>query len=177
MEAMTVRKFKVFWAWGDDKEEAWLREMSLKGLHLSPPLIPCVYTFTRGEPRDDAYRLDYVPRMSRNDFAAYLQVFRDAGWEHLGEMAGWQYFRKPVQAGEAPEIFTDPESKIQKYKRLLGYLVICTMPMFILSITRIGDRPRTPIFEAFNAGVVLIFLGLIYGLARIAWRIRQLRRL
>ena len=176
MEATTVRRFKVFWAWQDDKEEAWLREMSLKGLHLSPPLIPCVYTFTRGEPHDDAYRLDYVPRMSRAEYGGYLQVFRDAGWKHLGEMLGWQYFRKPVQAGEAPEIYTDPESKIQKYKRLLGYLIIF-LPIFIVSITRIGDRPRAPIFEALNVATALIFLGLTYGLARIAWRIRQLRRL
>ena len=32
MNESTMKKFKVFWAWQDEQEEAWLREMSLQGL-------------------------------------------------------------------------------------------------------------------------------------------------
>lgn len=176
MESMKVRKFKVFPAWQDDKEEAWLGEMAREGLHLAQPLFPCVYTFVRGAPADVAYRLDYVPRMSRDEFQVYLQVFRDAGWEYLAEMAGWQYFRKPVRPGEAAEIYTDAESKIRKYRRLLGYLIIIVMPFIILT-ARSGDRARTAFYDAVTIFQFAVLVLLVYGLARIAWRIRQLRRL
>jgi len=36
-------------------------------------------------------------------------------------MTNWQYFRKQVQEGEAPEIFTDVETKVEKYRRLLAF--------------------------------------------------------
>jgi hypothetical protein len=176
MEGRHVRKFKVFPAWRDDKEEAWLRGMAQKGFHLTQPLFPCVYTFVRGAPADIAYRLDYVPRVSGDEFEVYLQVFRDADWEYLGQMAGWQYFRKPVRAGEVPEIFTDSESKIRKYRRLLGYLVIF-LPMLFVLITRSDDRPHTVLFELITAVQFAVFALFTYGLVRIALRIRQLRRL
>jgi hypothetical protein len=176
MHAATVRKLKVFPAWQDDKEEAWLRKMAQQGLHLTQPLFPCVYTFARGEAADVAYRLDYVPRMSRDEFEVYLQVFRDAGWEHLGQMAGWQYFRKPVRAGEATEIYTDAESKVRKYRRLLGYLIIIVMPFLILT-TRSGDRPHTTFYDAVTVFQFVVLVFLVYGLVRVALRIRQLRAL
>ena len=45
----------------------------------------------------------------------YLQLFRDAGWEYVGEMSGWHYFCQQAQPGEELEIYTDAESKISKY--------------------------------------------------------------
>lgn len=176
MEDVTVRKFKVFPAWQDDKEEVWLRQMAQQGLHLTEPLFPCIYTFVRGAPADVAYRLDYVPRMSGDEFAVYLQVFRDAGWEYLGQMAGWQYFRKPVRAGETAEIYTDAESKIRKYRRLLGYLIVILIPFAFLTTTS-GDRPHTAFYGAVTIFQFAVLALLVYGLARIGWRIRQLGRL
>ena len=176
MGSRTVRRIKVFWAWQDDKEEAWLAQMSRQGLHLTGPLLPFVYTLSEGEPRDLAYRLDYVYRMSREQRGEYMQLFQDSGWEHLGEMSGWQYLRKPVEAGEEPEIFTDPESKIAKYKRLLGYLFIM-LPVFVVLLSRVGTRPSGTFFEVLNAVLFLFFLLFLYAFVRIALRIRQLRRL
>ncbi|OGO12443.1 MAG: hypothetical protein A2Y93_09090 [Chloroflexi bacterium RBG_13_68_17] len=177
MEGTKVRKFKVFPAWQDDKEESWLQAMAQQGLHLTQPLFPCVYTFVRGAPADVAYRFDYVPRMSRDEFEVYLQVFRDAGWEYLGQMAGWHYFRKPVRPGEAPEIFTDAASKIRKYRRLLGYLVVVVMPLFVIWVTRSDERPQTVFFDAVGVFQFVVLVLMAYGLARIALRIRQLHRL
>jgi hypothetical protein len=36
----------------------------------------------------------------------------------------WQYFRILAQEGESPEIYTDPDSKVQKYRRLLAFLIV-----------------------------------------------------
>lgn len=177
MEDAAVRKFKIFGAWQDDKEEIWLREMALKGLHLSHPLVPCFYTFVRGQAGDVAYRLDYLPRRSPQAYSEYLQVFRDAGWEHVGEMAGWQYFRKPVQDAGAHEIYTDVESKVQKYRRLFGVLVIF-LPLVVMIPLTSFERYAT---SCLGRGIIGFQLGatllITYGLARIAMRIRQLRTL
>ena len=40
------------------------------------------YTFAEGAGREYAYRLDFVTAAEQED---YYQLFRDAGWEHVGE--------------------------------------------------------------------------------------------
>jgi hypothetical protein len=59
MEKTTLRKYKWFWPWQDEVEEACLREMSQQGWHLSAVGLPIVYIFESGEPKDFVYRLDY----------------------------------------------------------------------------------------------------------------------
>ncbi len=88
----TMHKFKWFWAWQDDKEEFWLRTMSLKGWHLVAVKPFGSYNFKAGEKTDYTYCLDY--QINKKDRENYLQLLQDAGWEHVGEMSGWQYFRK-----------------------------------------------------------------------------------
>jgi len=168
MEKTTTRKYKWFWAWQDEAEEAWLQEMSQQGWHLSSVGVPTVYDFEPGEPADFVYRLDYRShfKMDKED---YLQLFRDAGWEYIGEMTGWQYFRKQAQPGEELEIYTDAESKISKYQRLLAFLAILMLPLFMALITM---RGRFPFFIIFP-----LFLLYVYALIRILVRIDQLKRI
>ena len=52
MEKKRMKKFKLFWAWEDDKEEKWLGEMSRLGWHLEAPGFPGFYYYAKGEPRD-----------------------------------------------------------------------------------------------------------------------------
>ena len=54
----TLKKFRWFWAWDDEKEEQWLREMAQKGWHLLSVSIPGNYTFEQGAPKGYVYRLD-----------------------------------------------------------------------------------------------------------------------
>jgi len=174
METQTVRKFKWFWAWQDDKEEAWLSEMAQSGWHLKWPAFPCIYTFEAGAPRDDVYRLDFIT--SNKDYQDYLQLFQDAGWVHLGSMGGWQYFRKTKQGTEIPEIYTDPESKMQKYRRLLSLLVIF-FPIYIVLLT---NSPADSTHLIYQIGKLLGgFLVILFGIAmiKIYLRMNQLKRL
>ncbi|MCI0519408.1 MAG: DUF2812 domain-containing protein, partial [Chloroflexi bacterium] len=113
MNAETRKVFKWFWAWDDEKEEAWLREMAVNGWRLTAPELPASYTFKKAEPQDMVYRLDFF-RGGKTSHAEYLQLFLDAGWEYVGDMSGWNYFRTPAQGDQAPEIYTDNEGKIQK---------------------------------------------------------------
>jgi len=168
MTKSNVRKFKWFWAWQDEAEEAWLREMSNEGWHFSGIGFPTIYNFKSGEARDYVYRLDYRShwKMDKED---YLQLFRDAGWEYVEEMAGWHYFRKLARPGEDLEIYTDAESKIGKYQRLLAFLGILMLPLFM---GMINMRGRFPFFIIFT-----IFLIYVYALIRILIRINQLKRI
>ena len=98
MEDKMMRKFKWFWAWQDEAEEEWLREMSNKGWHLKHIGFPTIYTLESGEPVDYVYRLDYRSywKMEKED---YLQLFRDSGWEYVEEMAGWLTRELPFPQG------------------------------------------------------------------------------
>jgi hypothetical protein len=176
MAKTTVRKFRWFWAWQDEKEEVWLEEMSRKGYHLITVALPGIYTFAVGEPRRYVYRLDYQP-YSKKDRDDYLQLFSDAGWEHIGGMSAWQYFRKEAGPGETPEIFTDVESKVAKYKRLLGYLFIFIVPIWTIFIINLTADNYYGWLTGIKIFMLIVGLLLIYTFIRIALRIRQLKRL
>ena len=116
-----IRQFKFFWPWQDQAQEKWLEEQSQSGYHLEKPnTLLGVYTFKTGDPESYAYRLDFQSDL-KNEPKAYIQIFEDAGWEYLGE-SSWQYFRKPYQEDSSHEIFSNNQSKIKKYKRLVLYL-------------------------------------------------------
>lgn len=155
----TIKKSKWFWAWQDEKEEAWLAEMAQQGLHLETLELPGQYTFRQGEPGNYVYRLDFQPLRSK-DRDSYLQLFADAGWEHLGDMGGWVYFRHEVTDSEIPEIYSDLDSKIGKYHRLLAYLVIF-LPIMLFVLPNVSDTlkygPFMVILIVLSAGLMVLY--------------------
>jgi hypothetical protein len=140
MNTATIKKTRWFWPWQDEKEETWLEAMSQEGWHLVSVKLPCVYTYTRGEPRHFTYRLDYMP-VDKTKEQEYGQIFQDAGWEYIGEMSNWRYWRKPVVEGETDEIFTDRESKLKKYRRMLGYMAFFLFFLTFIGINMFTRRP------------------------------------
>ena len=175
IENSTIRKIKWFWAWQDHKEEAWLEQMSKQGWHLSTVGFPSIYEFSQGEPRPYVYRLDFVTS-HKMEHQEYLQLFEDSGWEHIGVMGGWQYFRKDPQPGDVSEIFTDNASKIQKYQRLVGFLVILfasLIPFFVIWNNTPASHFKTTVqFLYAGLGALLGF-----ALVKLLIRIKQLRDL
>jgi hypothetical protein len=171
MEQKTIRKFKWFWGWQDQREEDWLRQMSQAGWHLKEPGVSGFYTFVSGEPRDYVYRLDFIdsPQKDRRE---YLQLFQDAGWDYLGEAMGWQYFRTLARPGESPEIFTDSDSKIQKYKRMLTFLMAVAPGLALTYVIVMDELPAWPVVLL----TVLLALDGWFAI-QILRRIRQLKRI
>ena len=173
-------KFKIFLSWEDEKEEAWLESMSLQGWHLSNPGPFGCYTFTAGEPRRYVYRLDFRSdaKLALKD---YFQLFEDAGWEYIGNMGGWHYFRKEVQPGESAEIFTDNSSKIAKYQRYLLYMLL-PMALILNSIVNPslyqGDHGVvfTNIMIGLRIFFIVFFIFFGYVAIRTVWRIRELKQ-
>ncbi len=175
MDTKTLVKHKWFWAWNDDREEAWLSQMAQEGWHLQSLGLPGEYTFVAGEPRQDVYRLDYI--IDRKEYQNYLQLFQDAGWEHIGQMGGWQYFKTRMQGSRVPEIYTDNASKQQKYARLMLLLFIF-LPIFIFLATR-QVPAGSNIYDLYS--IVKLFFSLIlilfaYAIVRIGLRILRLRK-
>ncbi len=172
----TITKHKWFWAWEDEKEEAWLSQMAASGWHLVTPGPFGVYTFESGSPRKVVYRLDYLFGSRRQDRQDYLQIFTDAGWEHVGEMANWQYFRKEVLSGEEPELYTDVKSKLKKYQRLIVVLVvilpiILQLPLRLSTAAAESDWYAIPLFLAF-----ILLMGYIYCMIQLLRRIDHLKK-
>jgi hypothetical protein len=153
MTETMLNKSKWFWTWEDDKEETWLAQMAQQGLHLVRPGLFGQYTFSACEPRTVVYRLDFVQSNKKDE--AYFQLFRDAGWEHVGEMMGWQYWRKEIVDSKVPEIFTDKASKIQKYQRLLAFSRMF-YPIFVVFLSN---------YSRWSAMQDSSFLGAIYEIA------------
>jgi len=171
MNTKPIHRTKWFWGWQDDKEEAWLQEMARQGLHLKSPGLGS-YTFTQGEPREMVYRLDFLNDAKNR--ASYLQLFQDADWEHVGELSGWHYWRKARSGTENDEIFTDADSKIQKYRRLINYLLV-TLPIYIPMYIVVINR-KTGIIETIVLVAMLLILAL-YGFffIKLQQRINQLK--
>lgn len=168
----TMKQFHWFWAWDDEKEEAWLREMAQKGWHFKSVTLPGNYIFEQGEPRDDFYRLDFFTDPKAK--ADYLQLFLDAGWNYLGEMGSWQYFRKTAVQGEIPEIFSDNESKSKKYQRILLFLVVF-FPVYANSIILMNKRQDTfsLIFTFLMFAIMILYS---YSIIRLGMRVSQLKK-
>lgn len=167
----TIQKFKWFWAWQDEKEEAWLAEMAQQGYHLESIKLPGQYTFQQGEPGEYVYRLDFQT-VKAKERDSYLQLFADAGWEYIGDMGGWIYFRHAVNGSEIPEIYSDLESKMGKYQRLIAYLVIF-LPIMIILLPRVSDAvhygPFMGILVVLSTGLLLLYsLAMIQIFRRIA---------
>ncbi len=172
------REFKWFWAWNDEQEEQWLTEMAQQGWHLQAPGVFGAYTFERGAPRNVVYRLDF--KTAGKDMAEYQQLFADGGWDYLGAMGGWQYFRKESIKGETPEIYTDNASKVAKYQRVLLFLV-ALLPIFTISLYNLRASSDLEGTLAGFVGVLsvvgsLFILFYVYALLRIFRRILELKK-
>lgn len=168
---METQQFHWFWAWEDEKEEAYLREMALQGWHFRSVCFPGMYTFLKGEPRNDYYRLDFFTDQKEKE--TYLQLFEDAGWRHAGAYGSWQYFCKTARNGEAPEIFTDNESKQRKYGRILLFMILF-MPMYVVFLTRVNEASNVTM-KTITCVIFLFFVVYTYAMLMLMRRISQLK--
>lgn len=185
MKENLIRKTKWFWPWQDQEEEAWLEEMSKHGLHLKKIENLGGYVFEQGTPIDYVYRLDY--REANDDEQHYLQIFADSGWQHITVTNDRQYFRQQDGQGKMPEIFTDADTKIQKYTRIKNlivfYLALCAMVSIVYM-----SYPESETWSRhwwigiiangsgiLLSGVVMAFL--VAGYYKLDKRIRELRNL
>jgi hypothetical protein len=176
-EKTTKRVFRMMMAWNDQKEEAWLSEQARSGWRMTS-VNAFGYTFERGAPEEVAYRLDWGPGC-RRDQSEYLSIFRDSGWEYMGRRGRWSIFRKPVVGGVVPEIYTDPQSRIRMYQRVMGFfgaflaIMAAQIGPQISREASPANLGRFPWVMAIYAVLIAFFL---YGMVRMLLVIRRLRK-
>lgn len=170
----TKRFFKVFWAWQEEEEQEWLKEMARQGWILKRTRPP-FYTFERGEPADVEFRLDFKSTPD-TDFAEYLQLFSDAGWEHVDRWGSWIYFRRPAGSGTDLDLYTDNRSRAERYKRQMSAMLLATVPLTALTalMPRLGDPPAPAWVRLLQGLSLLAILLVIYAAGRLHRLVRKL---
>lgn len=126
-----MKTFKTFLDF--DKEEAWLNRRAAEGwLVVKTGLF---YTFAPITPGSAVVRVDYRPSMKAADFDDYRNLFWDAGWQHVAgsRWSGAQYFASFSGDADA-DIFSDPASKAQRYRRAIATAFALLLPFFAITI-------------------------------------------
>ena len=99
-----MNKFKLFFIWQDDKEEAWLNDLSAKGQRLDSVSFPFTYHFSSDASKKYTSSPQHTKRPGTSQ-EAFKETFQKSGWEHIGRMNGWHYFQKEV-SGEMNRFWT-----------------------------------------------------------------------
>lgn len=172
------RAFKWFDITMDEKEAEYLREMHKKGWKFVKFTIPVFYKFEKCEPEDVVYQLDYNKEGSENK-ADYLQMFADCGWEYIGEVMGYSYFRKPVKEMNGEEqIFSDEASKLEMLERVYKGRMIPLLVIFLciicpqMALQAAGDHPLNTAFFITYIVLFVVYLMIFY---RFGKRYRELK--
>ena len=112
------------------EEETWLAFMQSEGWRFI-----CTdghkYEFHKSEKEDWTYQLDFKEDGIATD--DYIQLYSDYGWEYVFKFRKWFYFRKIKIEGtkEDLSIFSDNESKISMYKRVMNGYIYLLLPLYI----------------------------------------------
>lgn len=135
-----MKKFKIFCDF--DEEEHWLTEMGKQGHFLKSYSCFGYYTFFESTPQSLNYKVDYKLFRKTKDYASYLALFDDAGWQHIcGTQAGGSHYFIPKNTQAGTEIFSDTASANGRYKSLLKICIsfFVVWMIYCLSILNIYD--------------------------------------
>lgn len=169
--------YKFFFAWDFEKEEKWLNEMSAKGLQLVSVGF-CKYVFEKGMQGEYTYKLEFLENLPSNyQSTSYIDFLKETGIEYIGSVFRWVYFRKKATSGKF-EIYSDIESRIKHYKRIMALLAVLT-PLGIFTailnwsrFSKEGDASRLVLVSI----TALLAVLLILGIAKISRQIKRLKK-
>ncbi|MCI8638327.1 MAG: DUF2812 domain-containing protein [Coprococcus sp.] len=149
-------EFRIFTVPEWKKEERYLRERHKNGWEFSSVTFPGFYHFTRCEPKDVVYQLDFNQESETNR-SEYIQIFSDCGWEYLQNFCGYSYFRKAASEmnGTEEEIFCDDASRLDMMKRVFMKRITPLLGIFFLMII-----PQIMLQSRFNRPENHVLLGI-----------------
>lgn len=141
-----------------EKEENWLNSMAAKGWNLVSYTIG-LYVFEKGVPGEYTYRIELLENLpSHPESQSYLEFMRESGVECVDTHLRWVYFRKKTSDGSF-SIYTDSESKIKHYERIVWLLGAVAIMNLVIPISNLHAARLLPVFYlnfiiAFAAGKV-----------------------
>lgn len=176
-----MRKMRLFTIADFKEEEEWLEEMHRSGWKLIGMTPPCFFYFARCRPEEVVYQLDF--RNRREGYgSAYVQMFRDCGWEYVDSCMSFHYFRKPSALMEGEEeIFSDDVSRadllgrIWKWRMMPVFCVFfgCLLPQIWQGV--LGNVSRDMIFYL-SCGILFLYLWIIFHVGMKFFRMKRLLR-
>lgn len=116
-----------------EKEEAWLNEMSDKGLLLTKYTF-CKYEFEDCEPGEYIFRIVLLDtQLGSAKGKEYIEFMEETGAEYIAAHGSWVYFRK--KAADGPfDIYSDIDSRIGHYNRIISMWGVIGLVNLILGI-------------------------------------------
>jgi hypothetical protein len=174
-KGMKKRVFKLFWAWQNDEENKWLEKMAEEGLKLLKYNF-MVYTFEKIEPKKYIYRTDFKSKQ-KSDLQEYFTLFKDAGWEHVTEYAGWHYFRTEPGKVKIVDIYSDKDSRIEMFRRLLLFLLMPLIGIILIAFMIVFNSNFSHIKYMIVLKVVYAILICLlgYSVLNILYKIKRLK--
>ncbi|MDL4842742.1 DUF2812 domain-containing protein [Aquibacillus rhizosphaerae] len=136
---MNKRVFKLFFVWQDESEEQWLSSMAEKGWIFKKYML-FYYIFEKKSPANYLYKLDY--RTNYSNFKSYQALFEEAGWKYVTSYLGWHYFRGKKAEVFTEELYSDQDSLIGKYRRVLQTLLTVLLAILVLNIPPLFYVPK-----------------------------------
>jgi len=114
------------------KEEAWLSEMARQGWELTE-IRMAGYHFRPAAPQEALIRMDFRTFSTADEFANYVTLFADSGWQHLAgtRSSGAQYFRRTAPDSSA-DIFSNALSRAERYRRMANMWLVLAVSLMIL---------------------------------------------
>lgn len=165
-------KFKLYY--DKDAEEVWLREMSLKGWAFKKFFLG-FYTFEPCEPGEYNYQIDLLDSWNGNKFD-YASFMEGVGVEVVDQWWRWVYLRK--KAADGPfEMYTDVESKIDLYRKIMNFFKIALVIEVICFFIELTATIQTGnfVFGMFTVLLGAISLAILKVVWKCKWKIEQLQ--
>jgi hypothetical protein len=147
--------------------EDWFEKRSLDGWH--PVKIgqwsSIAMRFFKGEPKHYRYVVDMQPSLKKD----YMRIYRDFGWEFVGQMASAYVWRREY-ADERPESFSDLHSRRSRNRRFFWAVAVSFMIFALGALATAGviffapllpERRLELVFEALFCALAAAALGAV----------------
>lgn len=168
-----MKKFKLFFIWQDDKEEAWLNDLSAKGQRLDSVRFPFTYHFNSDASKKYAHHIT-APKGPQLSPEVFKDTFQKSGWKQIGRMNGWHYFQKEVVTGDEPVLDWGNKLKADKYQ---GYMMalVGLLPFLLIIFPAFGRRFAPPLFDVLRLAYFLFLALYTLTTFKVYRRVNQLR--
>lgn len=162
-----------------EKEIKWLNQMSSNGYRLKKR--SCFsYEFEPCDPNKYIYQVEKRNFILSTEDKDYKEFLNDFNIRLINSQFGWFYFEKDND-GRNFEIFTDPDSKIKHYKKLIGTLIIIAFFSMSIIVSFFNSSPgsRGPyilnLSIPFIANTLIILASIVTGIKYVK-RIKKIKK-
>lgn len=163
----------MFFIWQDAKEEAWLNDLSSKGLRLDSVSFPFIYHFSSDAFHKYEHHLN-APKGPATSLEAFKDKFTQSGWKHIGRMNGWHYFQKVIASGDDSILEWGDKLKADKYQ---GYMMalVGLLPFLLIIFPAFGRLFGPPLFDMLRIAYFLFLTLYTLITFKVYRRVNQLR--